>query len=559
MAKKKNNNNDSLLDDMLMDIFDEMLDGMSPDMKDALMNKLNECASEGKDLMDMQNEMYEYQRPDYTKEVQPLAECLLGLHDAVMPSDALAEYARVHDEMGKLSKDEQEQMLRNYLMAVLADGLTRDFKKEEEMSCLPLFVVFQLVDDFKLTGLFDVILETMKQAPDFFQFYYGGYEDVATLILARTGAEHLEDLKEMMHVSGFVVELDIIIFNAVVQMAIENPSCRLQVLAWASDVLKSCVGKSIPPFCMDRFVISLAQIKAVELLPVIKSIYKEHQVPSVEVKGGIKGVTRLLTKGSDDRIVDFVSFKELLEELQKGEGSDFEWHGDTEDFDDGDFFDRCNDDGLDGDARNVRDADALFYKEMKKSRKKKGQRYLYTLDVTLQDSPRKVYRQLTLPADLALNHVGEILVCAVGWEGYHLNQFFKGRNYYTLPDNDGGLEYAEDARQYTIGDLLKRVGAKIKWEYDFGDSWIHEIKLVGKTEAYDNEASAVTLVKATGACPPEDCGGVYGYSHLLDVLKNPDSEEYDEMIDWLGGDFNPRSSNLSLARKRIADYVENYL
>lgn len=557
MARKKKND-EANFDDMLMGMLGNMLDNIPPDMRDAFVNKLNECAAEGKDILDIQNEMYEYQRPDYTKSVQPLAECLMCLHDAVLPTDAQAAYARVHDEMKKLPKDSQERMLRNYLMNVLADGLTRDFENENEKSCLHLFVVFQLIDDFELTNLFDVILETMKQAPNFFHFYYSEFEDVAIWILARVGVNHLEELKKLMFTDGFVLELHPIIFNAVVQMAIDNPFYRLQVLAWTSDVLKSGIGKSILPLSMDSFVLSLAQIKAVELLPMIKSLYKEYSVPSVEIKGGIKGVTRLLTKGTNEVIVNFVTIKELLERLKGIEAGDFDdEEADNAEENFNEWWDD-DDDNMDEQARNVRDADALFHKELNKSRRKKGQRCLYTLDVTLKGSPRKVYRQLTVPSDLALNHLGEILVRAVGWDGYHLNQFIKGKNdYYVMPDENGFVDFGENASKYTIGDLLTRIGCKIQWEYDFGDSWIHEIKLVEKVATDVDTQSAVMLVKATGACPPEDCGGICGYRHLLSVLKDPSSEEYEEMREWLGGDFNPKSFSLSLARERIARYVKN--
>lgn len=321
--------------------------------------------------------------------------------------------------------------------------------------------------------------------------------------------------------------------------------------------MKLGIGESILPLSMDAFVKSLAQIKAVELLPMIKDIYKEYSVPSVEIKGGIKGVARLLMKGTNEVIVNFATIKELLEHLKEVEASDLD--DEEEDNGEEDFLEWWgdDDDDMDEQARNVRDADALFQKELNKSRRKKGQRCLYTLDVTLKGFPRKVYRQLTVPSDLALNHLGEILVRAVGWGGYHLSQFIKGKNdYYAMPDNNGFVDFGENASKYTVCDLLTRIGSKIQWEYDLGDSWIHEIKLVEKVATDADTQSAVMLVKATGACPPEDCGGIYGYRHLLSVLKDPSSEEYEEMREWLGGDFNPKSFSLSLARERIARYVK---
>ncbi len=192
----------------------------------------------------------------------------------------------------------------------------------------------------------------------------------------------------------------------------------------------------------------------------------------------------------------------------------------------------------------------------KKKNETGKQRYAFTLDVTLKGSPRKVYRQLMVPSDLRLDHLGVVLMCAVGWDGYHLNQFIKGKDCYLLPDESGnGLEWGEDARNYTIGDLLNRQGAKVVWEYDFGDSWEHEVKLVEKVEFDPSEDIPVTLLKAAGACPPEDCGGVHGYRYLLNVLKDPDHEEYEEMKEWLGNDFDPKKFSIAQARGRIKGYM----
>lgn len=380
MAKKKKNSRDEF-DGMLMSELDNMLSSLSPDMQAQLLKGMYDMMGDGKDMINIQNESYEYQRPDYAKDAQPLAECLVNLPNAAKPSEALAEYAHIHSVMEELSKEENEQMLRNYLMNVLADGLTHDFQNEKEKSGLPLFVVFQLVDDFQLTGLFDVILETLKQAPNFFQFYYGSFEDVATLILARVGTEHLDELKEIMKVDVFVAEVYPIVFNAVVQMAVENPSCRLKVLTWVANVLKSCLETTIPIMAMDWTVMSLAQIKAVELLPMFKDIYKVCDVPPIEIKNGIKGVTKLLTKGTDEQIVDFTSFKEMLERLQEGEDSDFEsfdpfgdlgiW-GDSDDEDEWNDDDWADwDDWEDSKEARDREAKALFYKELNQSKKKK--------------------------------------------------------------------------------------------------------------------------------------------------------------------------------------------
>lgn len=366
MAKKKKGKSSG---NPVLDALTEMLNGMSPEEKMMLMADLENFASSGRSLGEMQESVYTYQRPDYTQQVKPLAENLQHLLKAFMPSEILAAYEVVHKAMVSLSQQEQEDAMRNFFMFILADGLTHDFDEDVETSGLPIIAGFQLVDDFKLTGLFDVILETLKQNQSFYEFYYSGYEEVTTLILAHVGVGHLEELKEMMNTDGFMPEVYPTVFNAVVQMAVENPSCRLQVLTWVTDVLKSCIDFTMPAMAMDWIVKSLAQIKAVELLPMIKNIYKNYRVPPVEIEDGIKGVTKLLTKGTTDRIIMFAEFKEVLNEFAEGEANDFN--------DDLFGFDNWSDDGdwLDDEEEDdERDADALFFKEcgLKPAKSKSG-------------------------------------------------------------------------------------------------------------------------------------------------------------------------------------------
>ena len=545
MAKKKNGKGSG---NPVLDALTDMLGAMSPEERMQLMANLEKIAQSESPVNDLLEVTYTYQCPDYTREVKPLVGYLQPLLRSALPSDVLLAYEEAYGEMVSLSHQEQEDVMRNFFMHILADGLTRCFAQEANATALPMIAGFQLVDDFKLTGLLDIILELLKQNMDFYEFYFGAFEEAITLILAHVGVGHLEELKEMMKTEGFLPEAYPIIFKAVVQMAVEDPFCRLQVLGWAADVLKSCVEVTFPAMAMDWLVEALAVIKAVDLLPLVKDIYKKFDIQPMIIKGGIKEITKLLSKGTDVRIVGFADFKQLLNLLLEGEACNLDV-GD-------DWFDDDDDE---------RDADALFFKECgykpgkpkAKTARKGKQKYALILDVTLKDSPRKVYRQLIVPSDLTLNHLGEILVRAVGWEGYHLNQFIAGKTYYAEPsDDDWMMDMQEDASKFTIGSLLNRVKSKIKWEYDFGDSWVHEITLVEKQAVDDNEMVKVQLLKGSGACPPEDCGGIGGYRHLLNVLKNPDDEEYEEMIEWLGGRFDPKSFSLTAARNRVKGYQQ---
>jgi pRiA4b ORF-3-like protein len=51
-------------------------------------------------------------------------------------------------------------------------------------------------------------------------------------------------------------------------------------------------------------------------------------------------------------------------------------------------------------------------------------------------------------------------------------------------------------------------------------------------------------VDGQNACPPEDCGGAGGYAELLAALGDPEHEEHEDLLDWLGDGFDPASFDL---------------
>jgi hypothetical protein len=85
---------------------------------------------------------------------------------------------------------------------------------------------------------------------------------------------------------------------------------------------------------------------------------------------------------------------------------------------------------------------------------------------------------------------------------------------------------------------LNEPGQRAGYEYDFGDSWNHQI-ILKEIVPREKDARYPLCVGGERACPPEDCGGTWGYETLLDVINNPAHEEHEEMLEWLGGQFDP--------------------
>jgi len=101
-----------------------------------------------------------------------------------------------------------------------------------------------------------------------------------------------------------------------------------------------------------------------------------------------------------------------------------------------------------------------------------------------------------------------------------------------------------------VSDYLIDVGDRIKYEYDFGDGWMHTIKLEKITEPDPKEHYPV-CVKGRRACPPDDVGGIWGYADFLEVLGDPSHPEYDEISEWIGGEFDPEAFNLEEVNARL--------
>lgn len=179
----------------------------------------------------------------------------------------------------------------------------------------------------------------------------------------------------------------------------------------------------------------------------------------------------------------------------------------------------------------------------------------FHLRVKLNNAPVKIWREFKVPSNLSLEALAFLLESVMGWEGSHLHQFRRKDTYYKSPadlEYDDGMlfpsRYLEyDANDFHLGNIFPEKGDRIMFEYDFGDSWEHDIWLKGVRDYGPEEMPHFVLVKGEGACPPEDCGGVWGYADLLDILaKKRRTSEEKEMLQWYGFDknFDPHEYDL---------------
>lgn len=136
----------------------------------------------------------------------------------------------------------------------------------------------------------------------------------------------------------------------------------------------------------------------------------------------------------------------------------------------------------------------------------------------------------------------------MGWQNYHLYEFRIHGYQIGMPLNEADDFFFDsdkiiDATEISLGSVLSETKEKFTYEYDFGDGWKHTI-IAEKFLPADPAIRYPTCVGGKLKCPPEDCGGVYGYYHLLEVLSNRRHPERKDMLEWLGGPIDPSYFNL---------------
>ena len=141
-----------------------------------------------------------------------------------------------------------------------------------------------------------------------------------------------------------------------------------------------------------------------------------------------------------------------------------------------------------------------------------------------------VWRRMLVPASIKLDRLHELIQAAGGWHHSHLHAFSGRGIAYGIPDAELGHR---DERRTPLRRLLAKQGDRIRYIYDFGDDWEHEI-VVEKVLAAEPGTRYPVCVAGKGARPPEDCVGPWGYADLRAALADRGHEDHDRMLEWLG-------------------------
>ena len=176
--------------------------------------------------------------------------------------------------------------------------------------------------------------------------------------------------------------------------------------------------------------------------------------------------------------------------------------------------------------------------EMPRHRLPKTTGTVFQVKITLKGIDPPIWRRIQT-RDCTLGELHEVIQVTMGWDFEHLYRF-----------NIGGVKYAdlemasfddvEDSLDTRLSEVLPASNRRprFEYEYDFGDQWIHQLIM---EERFPPEKGVKYPLCMAGerACPPEDCGGPWGYPEFVEEISNPDHRRHEEMLEWVGGEFDP--------------------
>jgi hypothetical protein len=173
---------------------------------------------------------------------------------------------------------------------------------------------------------------------------------------------------------------------------------------------------------------------------------------------------------------------------------------------------------------------------------------VYEFKVTLQGTEPLVWRKFLAHEFIELSELHMLIQMTMGWEASHLYEFKINDKSYSESDGLDELDM-EEAEGVMLCEVLGSV-KKFKYIYDFGDNWSHEIEIMRTLET-DPRMYYPVCVGGENACPPEDCGGIYGFDQLKKTISGEESREKDELLSWIGGYYNPSTFDPNFVNKHL--------
>jgi hypothetical protein len=181
--------------------------------------------------------------------------------------------------------------------------------------------------------------------------------------------------------------------------------------------------------------------------------------------------------------------------------------------------------------------------------KKPAAKGVLSVKITLRNVKPPIWRRVAVRGGMNLGDLHVLIQVVMGWDNGHLHAFDIGGEQYGDPD---GMDDIANENRLTLNGLVKSGVSRFRYTYDFGDDWEHDV-LIEKA----SPPAAVTAFPACVAgkrhCPPEDCGGPWGYAELLETLANPAHPDHGEQREWIGEGFDPEEFSVAETDTALAE------
>jgi hypothetical protein len=183
-----------------------------------------------------------------------------------------------------------------------------------------------------------------------------------------------------------------------------------------------------------------------------------------------------------------------------------------------------------------------------------GRGGVYQLKIALDFIRPMIWRRVQTK-DCTLAKLHDIIQAVMGWDDYHLHEFEIDKKRYGDPIQWHNDFWGDDPEignegKVKLSRLVEPGVKKFHYQYDMGDSWWHIIT-VEKTLPAEAGVKYPRCVAGERACPPEDCGGPWGYGDFVDAIQNPKHERHADLLEWIGGHFDPEAFDLEAANEEL--------
>ena len=494
---------------------------------------------------------YSYEHPDYGKMVGDMPDALQPLLNTDETHPDLPEVEDFMDSCAQLDRSTLVTGV-NSIIYFWMDRWHTD--PDGDVWMHPIHVAIMIAERFQLHECLPVLLETERQDRDFAEVFFDECDMVGMLpacIYHITTAEDLPMLADFVRERGIHSFSKAEVIAAVSTVPRREPQLLPDVQRWLFGIL-AIFADGIDPsvgdvMLLEAIIHCCLHTRNVDAKPMIIRMYSKYKLPNILIPGGANEVRKTIKKA------DIGILKEELdssETIWQNAATTF----DEDDFDDGDY-------DHDYVAADFEDSDdeIEYYEDEEWAPRQEYCGYAYggkakylpvqkpkksTLRIELENSEPLIWRELEVPSNLCLTSLAQAILLAFGWNEDHLHQFLESRkNHYATSMNELGETLypgTKDGSRYGVSHLLKKQGDSVLFEYDYGDSWYHKVKLKSVADYADYETKAVRLIGGANACPPDDCGGIYRYRHLVELMqKKPQSSELSEFYDWMGCKWDP--------------------